>query len=135
MEQIKNQENGLELARNNFALWNEALRSREAAEVAALYDSAATFLPTMSNEFKKGPDGAEEYFKHFLEKNPEGEIVEDEYQPLGDDSYLHSGLYNFSVGPEDDRQTVEARFSFVWQKDEAGEWKIIHHHSSLLPKG
>ena len=135
MEQIKNQENGQELAQANFGRWNEALKSRKAEEVAALYDNAATFLPTMSKEFKKGQGGAEEYFKHFLEKNPEGEIVEDEYQPLGYDSYLRSGLYNFSVGPDDARQTVEARFSFVWKKDETGDWKIAHHHSSPLPEG
>ena len=134
MEQIKNPENGQELAQDNFARWNEALQSREAEEVATLYDKTATFLPTMSKEFKKGQEGAEEYFKHFLEKKPEGQIVEDEYQPLGDDSYLHSGLYNFNIGPDDDRQTVEARFSFVWQKDDSGDWKIIHHHSSTLPK-
>lgn len=134
MEQIKNSENGQELAQTNFNRWNNALKSGQAEEVAALYDRAVTFLPTMSKEFKTSQEDAEEYFKHFLEKKPEGEIIEDEYQPIGDDSYIHSGLYNFSIDGENDRQTVEARFSFVWQKDETGQWRIIHHHSSLKPK-
>jgi len=44
-------------------------------------------------------------------------------------------MYNFEVGPVDDRKVVEARFSFVWKKDDQGEWKIVHHHSSARPKG
>ena len=63
------------------------------------------------------------------------EIIQEEVQTLGTDCYLHSGMYNFEVGPYDDRQVVEARFSFVWKKDDQGEWKIVHHHSSAKPKG
>ena len=62
------------------------------------------------------------------------EIIQEEVQTLGTDCYLHSGMYNFEVGPGDDRQVVEARFSFVWKKDDQGEWKIVHHHSSVKPK-
>jgi hypothetical protein len=63
------------------------------------------------------------------------EIIQEEVQTLGADCYLHSGMYNFEVGPGDNRQVVEARFSFVWKKDDQGEWKIVHHHSSAKPKG
>jgi uncharacterized protein (TIGR02246 family) len=119
-----------EIASRNFGIWNRALQTGNPKEVAALYITDATFLPTVSGEFKKGQYGAEEYFKHFLEKNPRGEIIQEEVQTLGTDCYLHSGMYNFEVGPGDDRQVVEARFSFVWKKDDQGEWKIVHHHSS-----
>jgi uncharacterized protein (TIGR02246 family) len=128
-----------ELADQAFSSWNEALLSRDAKNVAALYTEDASFLPTLNPEFKKGRAGAEEYFKHFLEKNPEGEVVEEmvqetavdaEGQPTG---FLHSGLYNFEVGESDNRQVVEARFTFLWNKDETGAWKISHHHSSVKP--
>jgi hypothetical protein len=62
------------------------------------------------------------------------EIIQEEVQTLGTDCYLHSGMYNFEVGLDDDRQVVEARFSFVWKKNDQGEWKIVHHHSSVKPK-
>ncbi len=58
------------------------------------------------------------------------EIIQEEVQTLGTDCYLHSEMYNFEVSPDDDRQVVEARFSFVWKKNDQGEWKIVHHHSS-----
>lgn len=128
-----------ELAAKNFNCWNQTLLSRDAHEVALLYSKDASFLPTLNPELKNGQAGAEQYFKHFLEKNPEGKIVEEMVQEISADqsgaslSFLHSGLYNFEVGEPNSRQVVEARFTFLWQKDEDGDWKIKHHHSSLKP--
>jgi len=128
-----------ELAASNFTAWNQALLSRDPHQVASLYTSEASFLPTLNPEFKSGQDGAEQYFEHFLKKNPVGQIVEEAIQEtaVGKDGapvgFLHSGLYNFEVGEQDARQEVEARFTFLWQKDDDGKWKIRHHHSSLKP--
>ncbi len=122
------------LARENFALWNEALLSKDSTRVADLYTRENTFLPTLSPEFKRGFEGAESYFHHFLEKNPNGEIVDSAVQAISDSAYLHSGMYNFEVGPENNRSTVEARFTFLWQKNSEGKWKIAHHHSSVRPQ-
>lgn len=118
----------------NFSRWNNTLQTKDPKKVAALYTEDATFLPTVSAEFKKGQSGAEEYFEHFLKKNPAGKIIQDEVQTLGTDCYLHSGMYTFEVGPDDNRQIVEARFSFVWKQDNQGNWKIAHHHSSVKPR-
>jgi uncharacterized protein (TIGR02246 family) len=122
------------LAHQNFAMWNDALLSRDAQTVAELYSEDSTFHPTVLGEFRKGHEGAKSYFHHFLEKNPSGKLVEDEVQTLGPDCYLHSGMYDFEVGPDSKRDIVEARFTFVWKKNGKGEWKIIHHHSSVKPK-
>ena len=122
-----------QIARANFSKWNAALQTGDSQQVAGLYANDATFLPTLSEEFKRGYNGIEAYFTHFLQKKPVCEIIEEEIQPLGSNSYLHSGLYNFSIGPNDNRQVVEARFSFVWKQNDQDEWKIIHHHSSVKP--
>lgn len=122
------------LAKENFNKWNQALQIKNPVKVAELYTDDNSFLPTLSSDFKSGQEGAESYFRHFLEKNPTGEIIDDRIQKLTSDSYLHSGMYNFTVGHKDDRQIVEARFTFVWVKNDSGEWKIIHHHSSLKPQ-
>lgn len=122
-----------ELALTNFTRWTETLLTKDPKEVAKLYSDDATFLPTVSGEFKKGPAGAEEYFEHFLAKNPVGKLVEGAVQALGDNCYAHSGMYDFELGPDDQRQVVNARFTFIWRQDN-GEWKIIHHHSSVRPQ-
>lgn len=122
-----------EIARENFSSWTKALQTGEPKKVAELYSEDATFLPTMSPEFKRGKSGTEEYFEHFLKKNPDGEIKKEEIQPLGENAYLHSGMYDFEVDKNGSRDVVEARFSFVWKKED-GKWKIIHHHSSVKPQ-
>jgi len=123
-----------EIAKENFSLWAGSLLTKDPKKVAELYSEDCTFLPTVSLEFKKGIPGAEEYFKHFLEKNPEGKIVEEVIQSISEDNYLHSGMYNFEVDKDGSRATVEARFTFVWRKEPDGKWKIIHHHSSARPQ-
>ena len=133
-ESVEVNENMEKLAQENFDCWNNALLSRDARTVAELYSENNTFLPTVSPEFKKGIEGAESYFEHFLEKNPKGEIVEASVQTISDGAYLHSGMYNFEVGSDDNRSTVEARFTFLWQKDSEGKWRIAHHHSSVKPQ-
>lgn len=122
------------IAQENFSRWNDMLKTLDPAQVAALYAPSATFLPTLSPDFKQGQNGAREYFEHFLAKHPVGEIIESRLQIISDHCYLHSGMYNFEVDRTGGgRETVMARFSFVWQKDEASGWQIIHHHSSLVP--
>ena len=69
----------------------------------------------------------------FLKKLPFGTITSDNVQQYGPDAYLHTGLYTFLTGPADNRTPVEARFSYMWRKID-GAWKIVHHHSSALPK-
>lgn len=123
-----------EIARANFSMWTDALLTKESSRVADLYSADATFLPTVSPEFKYGKAEAEKYFEHFLQKNPNGNIVKEKIQPLGNDIYLHSGLYDFEVGANGKKDIVKARFSFVWRKEPDGEWRIIHHHSSVKPK-
>ncbi len=124
-----------DLATTNFQRWNDALQTKDPEQVAALYTQDNSFLPTLSPEFKHGQNGAVAYFHHFLEKNPFGAIIEEQVQDLGENAYLHSGMYDFEVGPSDNRSVAHARFSYVWVKEDDGVWRIAHHHSSLKPQG
>ncbi|HOZ36821.1 MAG TPA: SgcJ/EcaC family oxidoreductase [bacterium] len=123
---------GEELALANFTKWADSLLTKDPKEVSKLYAPDATFLPTVSGEFKKGATGAAEYFEHFLAKNPVGKLTESATQVLGPTCYAHAGMYDFELGPDDNRQVTKARFTFIWRQDN-GEWKIIHHHSSVRP--
>lgn len=125
-------EGNLEIARLNFKRWNEALLAKNPEKVAQLYALNATLLPTLSPVFRVGREQIQNYFEHFLQKNPAGKVVEEQIQFLGQ-GYAHSGNYDFTVGPENARQTINARFTFIWGKNEKGEWQILHHHSSLMP--
>ena len=122
------------IARENFDTWNEALKSRDAELISSLYTDNATFLPTISPELKAGIAGEKDYFIHFMEKEPIGKIIEDVIQPIDDNIYVHCGMYDFTLDSKNGREVVKARFTFIWMKDEDGNWQIMHHHSSLKPK-
>ena len=122
------------LAQENFQRWNNALKAKDYQKVASLYcTKKLSFLPTVSPKFIRDSEDTQKYFIDFLKKLPEGTITADDVQALGDDAYLHSGMYTFMTGPEDNRTPVQARFSYMWRKTD-GEWKITHHHSSALPQ-
>lgn len=121
------------LRRENFDRWRAAVRTGSAAQVAELYDCDASFLPTLSPELKRGRAAAEQYFTAFLQKAPAAELVEDCMQWLGADAYAHTGLYDFELTTGGKRDTVRARFTFLWARKN-GAWRIAHHHSSLSPR-
>ena len=118
------------IVERNFGVWNQALLSKDKDVVANLYTQDATFLPTLSPDFKMSRDGAKEYFEHFLQKDPSGRIIKEAVQTVPIGTVIHSGLYEFEVGQEGKREVLPARFTFIWQPD----GKIIHHHSSLVPQ-
>ena len=121
------------IAQANFKAWNDALKEKCYEKVAALYSSKElSFLPTVSPKFIQDGESTKQYFVDFLKKLPEGTITADNVQSYGSDAYLHTGMYTFLTGPEDNRQPVQARFSYMWRKID-GAWKIVHHHSSALP--
>ena len=131
MEQEKNI---AESAKRNMAIWLTTLKTKNPVEVASLYAENCDFLPTVSGEFKHGQSGAESYFKHFLQKNPEGKVIDENIKPIGSNAYTHSGMYNFILDDGDKRKVVQARFTYNWQKDTSGKWLIITHHSSIRPE-
>jgi uncharacterized protein (TIGR02246 family) len=117
----------------NFKSWNDALKAKDFEKATALYSTSdLSFFPTVSPDFIRDAPSAKRYFQNFVERLPDGEITADNVQCLSEDAYLHTGLYTFMTGPEQDRTPISARFTYMWRKID-GQWKIIHHHSSVVP--
>ena len=58
-----------------FDTWNQALRSGDPEKVADLYAERSILLPTLSNTPRLTRAEKVDYFRHFLEHRPSGEIV------------------------------------------------------------
>jgi uncharacterized protein (TIGR02246 family) len=118
----------------NFQKWNDALQTKDAKAVASMYsESDLSFLPTVSPKHISKLDSTQEYFEAFVMKDPFGTITDDSVQVYENgNAYLHSGLYTFDLGEGAARAPTEARFSYMWRKENGG-WKIAHHHSSVRP--
>ena len=109
-------------------IWVEKIRANNAKHVAELYHDDGLLLGTFSKIERIGKELIFDYFKNLFRSRVDVEIItEHEYKE--DSIIVSSGFYNFIV----DDKTINARFSFVFLKSKE-DWKILSHHSSILPK-
>lgn len=113
-----------------FDSWNRSLQSGDPKQVVACYAEQSILLPTHSNRprFTRAEKG--DYFQHFLENQPSGEITMRQIQ-IGGDMAVDTGLYTFHFAKTGDK--VRARYSFTYRWD-GKQWLIISHHSSTMPE-
>ncbi|KAL3924638.1 MAG: hypothetical protein SGILL_000925 [Bacillariaceae sp.] len=113
-----------------FGLWNDALATLDPDTVAKRYAKTSVLLPTVSDEPRTDYGGIKSYFVDFLQKKPQGVILESNVIQ-GDDMVMDAGVYEFTMGATGDK--VKARYTYVYTFED-GEWKIAHHHSSVMPE-
>jgi uncharacterized protein (TIGR02246 family) len=117
--------------RNLFDLWNDALATLDPVKVTLRYSKNAVLLPTVSDVPRTDFDMIEDYFINFLKLEPQGKILES-HVTKGNGWCQDVGVYEFNCAANG--KVVKARYSFsyVFEDD---EWKINHHHSSMMPEG
>jgi uncharacterized protein (TIGR02246 family) len=120
------------LASTNFTRWEQALLTRHPKTVAELYADDATLLPTMAHKVITERKGVEQYFTFFESFVPTVSMVEQHVVDISEESYLHCGVYRFTLTIDGKEQEVDARFTMIWKKS-GNQWKIFHHHSSRVP--
>ncbi len=109
--------------------WAEAFNGCSADKLAALYDPRATLWGTQSTSLTTSPEGVRAYFDVACSLSPAIKVTVGQVE-----SRLHgtfatvSGTYEFTRGGT----AFPARYSFALVSD-AGVWRIVQHHSSLLP--
>ena len=108
--------------------WTSAVKNGDPKQVTDLYHDDAILLGTFSNKERIGHELILEYFENLLKFPVEVEIVS-EHLSAFEYVAVNSGHYNFVTNGK----TINARFSFVYEKDN-DEWKIMSHHSSVMPE-
>jgi uncharacterized protein (TIGR02246 family) len=116
-----------------FTQWNEALATRDPQVVADRYAPDAVLLPTVSNKVRTDRAGIVDYFAHFLENQPKGQILESHVKVLGPKDAIDTGTYRFTLTTDGQQRIVDARYTFVYEKV-GNEWLIVNHHSSAMPE-
>jgi len=109
--------------------WISVVESGDPKQVTNLYLDNGILLGTFSNKERVGHELILEYFEKLL-KSPVKVNVVSEHPHVFESVAVNSGLYNFVTGGK----TINARFSFVYQNSGNGVWKIISHHSSVMPE-
>ena len=110
--------------------WVSAIKSGDPKQVTSLYHDDGILLGTFSNKERIGHELILEYFEN-LQKSKHGVVVQivSENPHVFESSAINVGHYNFVTGGK----TINARFSFVYHKDNS-DWKITSHHSSVMPE-
>jgi len=108
--------------------WTSAIKNGDPKQVTKLYDENGILLGTFSPKERVGHELILEYFESLLKSPVEVQIVS-EHSHVFESTAVNSGLYNFITNGK----TINARFSFAYSKNNDG-WKIISHHSSVLPE-
>ncbi|WP_005224139.1 SgcJ/EcaC family oxidoreductase [Marichromatium purpuratum] len=121
----------LRLAEELFERWNSALESGDARRVGLCYAEDAVLLPTVSNVPRLSRREIQEYFEHFLQKQPVGKIDQRNVK-FGCNKITDAGIYTFRIINDGKTEYVPARYTFVYENRD-GDWLIAHHHSSLMP--
>ena len=115
-----------------FDQWNAALATLDPDTVVDLYADDAILLPTLSNDVRHNHAEMRDYFVDFLKRQPQGVINESNIRDLGEIA-VHSGVYTFTLQANGAASEAMCRFTYVYAKRD-GDWKIIEHHSSLMPE-
>ena len=109
--------------------WVAVIKSGDPKRVTELYHMDAILLGTFSNKERVGHELILEYFENLLKSPVEVQIVSEHPFVESSDYAINSGHYNFVTNGK----TINARFSFVYQKGNDG-WSIVSHHSSVMPE-
>jgi len=111
--------------------WISAVESGDPKQVVNLYLDDGILLGTFSNKERVGHELILEYFENLLKSPVDVEVVSENPHVFGS-SAVNSGHYNFMTNGK----TINARFSFVYHKEDepTDEWKIVSHHSSVMPE-
>ena len=111
---------------------------RDADAMAKLYATDAVFWGTSSSVIRTTPELVREYFAAGAERAAKRQafkvtIEEPRQIQIYGDIAIMSGRYVVHITEDGKTRTVPLRFTFVYAKRD-GEWIIVNHHSSRMPK-
>ncbi len=113
-----------------FDRWNQALQTGSPQKVVANYAESSILLPTVSNKPRLTPAEKENYFQHFLENRPSGNI-DLRWIETGCNTAVDAGLYTFTFAKTGAKVSGRYTFTYRWN---GSEWLITSHHSSAMPE-
>jgi uncharacterized protein (TIGR02246 family) len=117
-----------------FDKFNAAWATKSPDLVTKLFTDDAVLLATVSNKPRTDHAEIKDYFIGFLKGSPVGTITSSTID-IGCNKATRVGTWTVTLtdAATGAKTDVKARYSFVYRLD-AGEWKIDHLHSSMLPE-
>ena len=115
------------------AAWEEAVESLDVDRVLSLYHPEHPCLwGTVAGVRRDTIDQLRNYFDHFLKKETMVVTFDQPHVRVFGDVAINSGYYSFDWIAEGEKQYVDARYSYVYERV-GDRWLIVDHHSSAMP--
>lgn len=113
--------------------WQQAFNAHDVTALVGLYDPQAVLWGTLSAELIDTPEGVRAYFERTFANLPDvgiawGAALTRHFGEVA----VSSGHYTLGFTRGGELVTAPARFSFTMRSSAAG-WRIVDHHSSLIP--
>jgi uncharacterized protein (TIGR02246 family) len=103
-------------------------------KIANLYAKDGVLWGTLSPAIRSDAAGIQGYFKDACVKLPKLTVdFKDHLVRVYGNTAVDSGTYVFSFEKEGAKTELPARYTFVLVKN-GGQWQIVDHHSSAMPK-
>ncbi|MYB88686.1 MAG: DUF4440 domain-containing protein [Proteobacteria bacterium] len=112
--------------------WQRFLNQGDLENIIRLYSDEAILWGTFSNIIRDSSKLIGEYFEELFEKDNLRVDWGTVYPRVYDGFYLYSGTYEFSY-TDNKLVTLPARFTFAIGHEKDAVFKILAHHSSLIP--
>ncbi|HSI83775.1 MAG: DUF4440 domain-containing protein [Candidatus Methylacidiphilales bacterium] len=114
--------------------WAAAIGGRNPDTIAALYDPGAVLWATFSTTRYSTPGQIHSYFVNLTKRKDLKATFTSHLIRIHGDVAIDTGYYYFSFTENGKTVKVPARYSFGYKRTAKG-WKIIEHHSSIVPPG
>jgi hypothetical protein len=116
-------------------LWMQRICQGQVVNVLNLYTPNAVLVATFAPAPLTTRTQLKNYFVEFIGGKPGlcGKILSKESRQISKNSYVSSGLYEFYWNDNGKTATQKARYTYVWVVDQYDNWKILTHHSSVVP--
>ena len=112
--------------------WENYLNNADLNNLINLYAEDAVLWGTFSNVIRDNLDLIREYFQELFKKRDLKVSFNASCNRVYEDTHLYSGTYKFSY-IDQELIIINARYTFVVCKDRNGKYKIVEHHSSVIP--
>ena len=116
-----------------LGLWKSAFSKETSRATCALYDVQANLWGTLSKTKRDTPELIKDYFDTIFNfSNRSVEFHETQIR-IFNEIAISSGTYTFSWVKGGGKVITKARYSFIYLNKD-GQWLIVEHHSSTMPK-
>jgi uncharacterized protein (TIGR02246 family) len=117
--------------------WGKAVAhgcTSDPGKIASLYAKDGVLWGTLSQSIRRDAAGIQAYFKDACAKLPKLTVAfKDHLVRVYGNTAIDSGIYVFSFEKDGAKTDLPARYTFVLVKN-GGQWQIVDHHSSVMPK-